>query len=65
MSLIKKSKFSEMCRHNKKVAQDYGTRPDLVQCWGLAEMIATSADSEYNDDMGSPSPFSKNLLESL
>jgi hypothetical protein len=56
-----------MCRHNKKVVENYGFRPDLIQCWSLAEMIATSlADFESDDDiLCTPNPFAKNLLESL
>lgn len=55
-----------MCRHNKEVAQKYG-RPDLVQCWSLAGMIAQpNADFDADDDMlCSQNPFAKSLLESL
>lgn len=59
----------EMCRHNKRIAEDLG-RQDLVQCWSLAEMVATSTgdhESCSNDDemFSSQNPFAKNLLESL
>lgn len=55
-----------MCRHNKRVVEEDGTRPDLVQCWSLAEMIATPLSSDFeSDEMCSQNPFAKTLLESL
>ena len=56
----------EMCKHNKNVAQQYGS-PELVQCWSLAEMIATSStDMESDEDIFfNQIPFPKNILESL
>lgn len=67
--IIDPRNIGEMCRHNKKVSEDFG-RPDLVQCWCLAEMVATSNGDENNttsdDEMfSSQNPFGKNLLESL
>lgn len=59
-------RVSEMCRHNKEVAEKYG-RPDLVQCWSLAQMIAElNSDFDTEDDMlCAQNPFAKSLLESL
>ncbi|XP_053694110.1 GATOR complex protein Wdr59 isoform X1 [Sabethes cyaneus] len=64
--IINTSNVSVMCRHNKQVAEKYG-RPDLVQCWSLAEMIAQpNTDFDTDDDMlCSQNPFAKSLLESL
>lgn len=67
--IIDPSDIPGMCRHNKKVAEDFG-RSDLVQAWCLAEMVATSTsdlESCPNDDemFSSQNPFAKNLLESL
>lgn len=56
-----------MCRHNRLVAEKVG-RSDLVQCWTLAEMIATplsNIDSDEDYFSYSQNPFGKNLLESL
>lgn len=58
--IIDTNNVAEMCRHNRLVAEEVG-RSDLIQCWSLAEMIATlplNMDSDQN-------PFGKNLLESL
>lgn len=59
----------EMCRHNRRIADEHG-RQDLVQCWSLAEMVASSTGDESSstgdDEMfSSQNPFAKNLLESL
>ena len=56
-----------MCRHNRKVVEEYALRPDLVQCWTLAESIAVSLMEVDTDDdiLSSHNPFAKNLLESL
>lgn len=66
--IIDPSNIAEMCQHNGKVAEEYG-RPDLVQCWCLAEMVASSTgdnESSTDDEMfSSQNPFAKNLLESL
>ncbi|CRK93507.1 CLUMA_CG007043, isoform A [Clunio marinus] len=65
--LIDPNNIPEMCRHNRKVAEDFG-RPDLVQCWSLAEMVATSNDDNTTSDdemFSTQNPFAKNLLESL
>lgn len=67
--LILPNNVPEMCRHNKKISDELG-RQDLVQCWSLAEMIASSTGDEINstgdDEMfSSQNPFAKNLLESL
>lgn len=65
--IIDPSNIPEMCRHNKQVAEELG-RPDLVQCWCLAEMVASSTcDNESSDDemFSSQNPFARNLLESL
>lgn len=59
-NIIDTNNVAEMCRHNRLVAEEVG-RSDLIQCWSLAEMIATlplNMDSDQN-------PFGKNLLESL
>lgn len=57
-----------MCRHNRKVAEEF-RRQDLIQCWTLAEMIASPISTEFesSDDemMSSQNPFAKSLLESL
>lgn len=56
-----------MCRHNRLAAERVG-RSDLVQCWTLAEMIATpllNMDSDEDYFSYSQNPFGKNLLESL
>uniref|UniRef100_A0A182QNN6 RWD domain-containing protein n=1 Tax=Anopheles farauti TaxID=69004 RepID=A0A182QNN6_9DIPT len=64
--IINTTNVAEMCRHNRAAAEKYG-RPDLVQCWSLAEMIAQpSTDFETDDDMlCAQNPFAKSLLESL
>lgn len=66
--IIDPSNIPEMCRHNKKVAEEFN-RPDLTQCWCLAEMVASSTvdyESSTDDEMfSSQNPFAKNLLESL
>ncbi|XP_055640030.1 GATOR complex protein Wdr59 isoform X2 [Toxorhynchites rutilus septentrionalis] len=64
--VINTSNVTEMCRHNKEVAEKHG-RPDLVQCWSLVQMIAQpNSDFEADDDMlCSQNPFAKSLLESL
>lgn len=66
--VIDPNNIPEMCRQNRKIAEDFG-RQDLVQCWSLAEMVATTCeqDSSSNDDemFSSQNPFAKNLLESL
>ncbi|XP_058820049.1 GATOR complex protein Wdr59 isoform X1 [Topomyia yanbarensis] len=64
--IINTINVAEMCHHNKQVAEKYG-RPDLVQCWSLAEMIAQpNTDFDTDDDMlCSQNPFAKSLLESL
>jgi len=64
--IISTTNVAEMCRHNRAAAERYG-RPDLVQCWSLAEMIAQpSTDFETDDDMlCAQNPFAKSLLESL
>ncbi|XP_040165744.1 GATOR complex protein Wdr59 isoform X2 [Anopheles arabiensis] len=64
--IISTTNVAEMCRHNRAAAERYG-RPDLVQCWSLAEMIAQpSTDFESDDDMlCAQNPFAKSLLESL
>ncbi|XP_021701961.1 GATOR complex protein WDR59 isoform X1 [Aedes aegypti] len=64
--IVNTTNVAEMCRHNKEVAEKYG-RPDLVQCWSLAEMIAQpNNDFDADDDMlCSQNPFAKSLLESL
>lgn len=54
-----------MCKHNKFVAQQFGF-PDIAQCWSLAELIATTNDTETDDDMFfNQIPFPKNILESV
>lgn len=55
-----------MCKHNKMVAQQFGY-PDIVQCWSLAELIASSSnDLESDEDIFfNQIPFPKNILESL
>lgn len=57
-----------MCEHNKGVAEKYGN-PDIVQCWKLAHLIATSStnpsDSLEEDMFMQQIPFPKILLESL
>jgi WD repeat-containing protein 59 len=55
-----------MCRHNKSVAEEFGTA-DIVQVWSLAEMISqpNNDPDEYDDMMCFQNPFAKNLLESL
>lgn len=57
-----------MCKHNKHVAQEYGTS-EIVQCWTLAHMIALSiaGNSEGQDEdlVFQQIPFPKILLESL
>lgn len=66
--VIDPNNIVEMCRQNKKIVEELD-RPDLVQCWSLAEMVAmTSSELEKtNDDemFASQNPFAKNLLESL
>lgn len=64
--VINTDNVAEMCKINKMVAEEHG-RTDLVQCWSLAEMIATPImDGETDEDMfNSQNPFSRNLLESL
>ncbi|XP_055599327.1 GATOR complex protein Wdr59-like [Uranotaenia lowii] len=64
--IINTTNLAGMCRHNREVAEKTG-RPDLVQCWSLAEMIAQpGTDFETDDDMMcSQNPFAKSLLESL
>lgn len=67
--IILPNNVPEMCRHNRTIADEYG-RQDLVQCWSLAETIATSTNDESSstgdDEMfSSQNPFAKNLLESL
>lgn len=66
--VIDPNNIVEMCRQNKKIVEDID-RPDLVQCWSLAEMVATtSAELENSNDdemFASQNPFAKNLLESL
>ncbi|XP_055690509.1 GATOR complex protein Wdr59 isoform X2 [Lutzomyia longipalpis] len=64
--VINTDNLAEMCKINKMVAEEHG-RSDLVQCWSLAEMIATPVvDVETDEDMFySQNPFSRNLLESL
>lgn len=65
--VIDPNNIPEMCRQNQKVAEDFG-RPDLVQCWCLAEMVATTGDNDCSSDdemFSSQNPFAKNLLESL
>lgn len=56
----------EMCRHNKNVAQQFGF-PDLVHCWSLAEIIASSyCEIESEDDaLVHQIPFPKTTIESL
>lgn len=71
--IINTSDVAGMCRHNREVAERCGGRPDLVQCWSLAEMIAApatstvvAADFDTDDDMlCAQNPFAKSLLESL
>lgn len=55
-----------MCHQNKLVAEKYG-RPDIVQCWAIAQMIAQSnTELDPDDDLIlAHNPFSKNILESL
>lgn len=66
--IIDPSDIPEMCRRNQKIAEEFG-RPDLIQCWCLAEMVASSTgdnESSKDDEMfSSQNPFAKNLLESL
>lgn len=66
--IINTNNVAEMCRHNRKVAEDF-RRQDLIQCWSLAEMIASPISTEFenSDDemMSSQNPFAKSLLESL
>lgn len=64
MYMIDSNNVIEMCRYNRDVAENYG-RPDLVQCWTLAEMIAYSYSESETDDNCCTNPFTKNLLESL
>ena len=48
-----------MCRHNRKVAEEF-RRQDLIQCWTLAEMIASPISTEFEssdvDDPHVPAP---------
>lgn len=57
-----------MCEHNRTVAETYGNS-DIVQCWKLAHLIATSistATDSLDDEIFSQQiPFPKILLESL
>lgn len=67
--VVDPNNIPEMCRQNKKIVEDFG-RQDLVQCWSLAEMVASSTgehENSSNDDemFSSQNPFAKNLLESL
>lgn len=66
--VIDPNNIVEMCRKNKKTVEDLG-RPDLVQCWSLAETIAMTSEEleNCNDDemFSNQNPFAKNLLESL
>lgn len=60
--------FEEMCQHNRLVAEKYGNS-DIVQCWKLAQLIATSisttTDSLDDEIFLQQIPFPKILLESL
>jgi WD repeat-containing protein 59 len=65
--VIDPSNVPEMCRLNRVIAEECG-RQDLVQCWCLAEMVASSSGDECSGDdemFSSQNPFAKNLLESL
>lgn len=43
--------ISEMCRHNKNVANKFGF-PDIAQIWSLAELFAISCNElESDEDM--------------
>lgn len=57
-----------MCEHNKSVAEKHGNS-DTVQCWKLAQLIATSisatTDSLDDEIFSQQIPFPKILLESL
>uniref|UniRef100_A0A182W6K5 RWD domain-containing protein n=1 Tax=Anopheles minimus TaxID=112268 RepID=A0A182W6K5_9DIPT len=71
--IISTTNVAEMCRHNRSAAEKYG-RPDLVQCWSLAEMIAQpSTDFETDDELLCPGssgdclrrPSARKLLHSV
>lgn len=65
--VIDPNNIPEMCRQNRKIAEEFG-RSDLIQCWSLAEMVASSIGEHENTDdemFSSQNPFAKNLLESL
>lgn len=64
--IIDTNNVAKMCRHNRLVVENVG-RSDLIQCWSMAEMIATPILNMGSDEdlSSSQNPFGKNLLESL
>lgn len=62
--IIDSNNVVKMCRYNREVAENFA-RPDLVQCWTLAEMIALALTETETDDGCGLNPFTKNLLDSL
>lgn len=66
--IIDSENLIEMCDHNRAVAEKYGN-PDIVQCWKLANLIASSinntTDTLEDDLFLQQIPFPKILLESL
>lgn len=64
-SFVSTHLFVEMCEYNKNVAKKYGNA-DIVQCWALAHLVATSiANNDFlDDDLACQQiPFPKILLE--
>lgn len=56
----------KMCQHNLEIAREF-LRPDLIQLWSMAEMLASELDKIETDTALIPSTklFAANLLQSL
>lgn len=55
-----------MCQHNLEIAREF-LRPDLIQLWSMAELLASELDKIETDTALIPSTklFAANLLQSL
>lgn len=64
--ILDKTNIVRTCRHNKAVAETTD-RPELIQAWNLAEMIASSCTPEdiVYGNLFQTNPFQRHLLNSL